>query len=247
MTKLFHNWHFRDYNVGMLSLHDLRQSSHFYEFIVKSDLDISDMLDSAKKELEKQIQVNSDGLSKTWGYFPGHQLKGMSLNSCEQLGETFANGIEAIPLLQQFRFNLAFVRLATGEPESDFGGLHVDVDTGVGHIRPAEYPWDKYQIFRLLINLGDKPRSLQFCHLTLAELAIRGCIVNTCRYAIYKSENSFLKNLTLKPREDRVLHCLLFPSSDYLHAGVTNEDGHFLMAFGSFVNRKKDLLKKRPS
>lgn len=127
------------------------------------------------------------------------------------------------------------MRLALGRPRSEFGGLHVDVHAGVGHDWPDDVPRES-QILRLLINLGQSPRRVEYSPLTIEMLRHRhGMQISRQRYEVLRLPTGVPRCHVDIPAADEALWCLRFVSSIVPHAGHTDDQGHFLASFGGYL------------
>jgi len=180
------------------------------------------LLEDAKAELERLIHANADE-SRTWGYFPGI-TDANKYSACKALHEELYARLVA---KRNPNFSLAFIRVATGKPVSDFGGLHVDVDVGVGHKRTTPH-----EIERLIINLAGTPRTI---HYVDADLKKEGISVSRERYQVLDVPAQAVKTITIPPRKRGEIWTLRFISSKIPHAGITDESGHFLAVYGRYV------------
>lgn len=181
-------------------------------------------LEGVREELESHIKTRSDGLSSTWGFFPElmaiQDLRGYV--ECLKLSSRLSKVFRTM--------ELAFIRLATGEPVSSFQGLHIDVHPGVGHKYPRGVPVRPIQ--RLLVNLGSVPRRLQYCPLSLAELREwYGVSLSRVKHEAIRPRGLPLLNIDIPPLDSRMYY-LSFESSSVLHSGVTDERGHFMASYG---------------
>jgi hypothetical protein len=197
-------------------------------------VDVSTLnLDGARRELESLIRTSSDGISRQWGYFPDLDPDPAHYRQSRQLGHELAQliptFIDAPPL------RLAFVRLALGRPRSEFGGLHVDVHAGIRHDWPDDVPRES-QILRLLINVGQSPRRVEYCPLTIEMLRQRhGMEISGHRYEVLQLPAGVPLCHVDIPAAGAAIWCLRFVSSIVPHAGRTDDQGHFLASFGGYL------------
>jgi len=188
------------------------------------ELSVNKLYES-RSELQKHIESNGNG-SLTWGYFP--EIKDQNqYPKCrileEELSELLLSKINK-------NFSLAFIRLSVGKPASDYGGLHIDVDIGVGHTRTTPY-----EIVRLIANIGDAPRTIEYIDIDSDDLKNMEVEISRDKYAIITPPKSIkIKKLEIPPREKDAIWILRFWSSLIPHAGITNEDGHFVAAYGMY-------------
>lgn len=195
-------------------------------------------LAGASRELEAHIEHSSDGLSRLWGYFPELDPDPMGYPECLRLAKDLA--AQALPSAAgaagEAALSLAFIRLATGEPSSPVGGMHIDVHSGVGHRWPRDVPQD-WHVLRLLLNLGTAPRRLEYCPLTVGELRERHGIElsRSVHQPVELPADVPLRHVEIPRAGDGTLWCLRFVSSLLPHAGRTDGRGHFLAGYGGYV------------
>lgn len=185
-------------------------------------------LSAVRKELLSHLKGEGDGKSHTWGYFPELKTDTAQYQRSTKLLENLHER-----LFPELDVDPAFVRIATAEPKSDFGGLHIDVSPGIGHQKHHV----EGGILRILINIGDYPRKLLYSPLPLEELRKK--------YEIDIPEKSYsiinlppevpTKVLEIPPLEEGYVHVLCFRSDKVVHAGLTTEAGHFLASFGKVL------------
>lgn len=195
--------------------------------------------DKARRELEKLIEKESDGKSHTWGYFPELLPDQGQYPECIALAEAFeASILGADTSLRNEPLNLAFIRRATAEPESIYGGLHVDVSAGIDHVRSPRNP--ESAILRTLFNLGEFPRTLEYYPYTVAELGEQGITISQENYEILQLPDSLdSEKVAIPPKTHDTLYGIVFISSEIPHAGRTTPDGHFLISYGAYIPHTK--------
>ncbi len=189
------------------------------------------------KELEHMIKTSSDGKSKTWGYFPELEPNDSDYPKTIDLIRAFQSEIiQHDRLLSSLPLQLAFVWRATAEPSSEFGGFHVDVNAGISHEWPADVTPDM-QVFRMLFNLGDSPRRLEFYPFTLETLAAKGVIIPRDHYQMLQLP-VYLKteSIDIPPVESSAVYGLRFISNRVPHVGKTDGSGHFLVSYGAYIS-----------
>lgn len=186
------------------------------------------LLADARRELEHLAHVRADAASATWGYFPDYTDPDDSAYAACQALEDALNTV--LPLDEM---RLAFLRVALREPKSEFGGLHIDVHDGVGHERPAHIDEDA-EIVRALVNLGDHPRRLAYLPGGRDELGA----IDRHRYAVLNVDPARLRHIDIPPFDGKTIWMLRFWSSVIPHAGVTDDRGHFLAAYGAYFGVK---------
>lgn len=183
-------------------------------------------LEQARKELEDYIKTKADKTSYTWGYFP-------ELND----GENYSRSIRLLNtlkkrFLQSVNVQPAFVRLAISEPISDFGGFHIDVSPGIGHTKK----YGDGDILRILFNIGEYPRTLEYCAVSLDKLSKKhGLEIPTDHYEAIDLPKNLIERIEIPPFANNELWMLAFKSNQVVHSGTTNEKGHFLASFGGIL------------
>ncbi len=185
-------------------------------------------IELVKAELKRHLLGEGDHSSSTWGYFP-------------ELRPEKSEYSESIRLLQILQNNLfpdinvkpAFVRLATAEPISEFGGLHIDVSPGVSHKKLHR----QGDILRILLNIGEYSRCLEYLPFDLPQLHEKyGLDISDNEYnIIHLPKGLKVSRLIIPPVEPDVIHVLAFRSNRIVHAGSTNNNGHFLASFGGVL------------
>ena len=138
--------------------------------------------------------------------------------------------------------SLAFIRLATAKPVSDYEGIHIDVDSGVAHQRDKTIAKD-LDIIRLIINLGEHPRIIEHILPTKEKLRSLGYQISDDKYEILALGEEFpRKRIEIPSRKGNSIYELKFWSSQVPHAGITDDRGHFLAAFGGYADITKHVL-----
>lgn len=190
--------------------------------------------DQAFSELEFRADDESN---HTWGYFPAY-AQSEDYPQASALAGSIETHVLSEGSLRSQDFKLAFIRVATAEPDARFGGLHVDVDIGVGHQRDPETYGENQEIIRLLFNASRKvPRRLEWAETTRDQLNNRGVNVSGDRYeALELSKDIPIHAADIPPRTDHSIFGLRFLSSQIPHRGVTDGRGHFLIAYGAYVD-----------
>lgn len=192
--------------------------------------------DAAHRELLAHIATRADD-SHTWGYFPELAPDLTEYPQSVRLaGQLEENLFDKEPELRQQNYTLAFMRAASQEPVSEFGGLHIDVHAGIAHKRDAAVPPES-QIIRVLLNPYAYPRTLRYIAMTTTELRARGFDIPYERYQILRFPADIpTAQVEIPPLEDDRLYGLQFYSSLIPHAGITDQQGHFLIAYGAYTN-----------
>lgn len=206
-----------------------------YMVLKRYDLDTTKLpIEQAKSELTNIIASQPDA-NATWGYFPEITDTERDYTNCKLLGDAMQSITIADDTIPTDTLSLAFVRLATSEPESKFGGFHVDVSPGIAHARSKDAPTDS-NILRILFNVYDKPRKLEFYPHTADELRAQGHDIPAQEYKILQFPDS-LKTQTIEipPMTATSVYCLQFLSNRIPHAGRTYQEGHFLVSFGGYI------------
>jgi hypothetical protein len=195
-------------------------------------------IENARRELEAYIASRSDGKSKTWGYFPETNPDTSEYPATLQLVDAFETSILAgVPQLHDLPLKLAFVRRATDEPVSQFGGFHVDANAGISHVWPEDVDSNQ-EVFRLLFNLCEVPRTLQFYPYTLEQLREQGIDIPRDHYEMLDNLPDALEiaAVDILPKEDNAIYGLSFISTQIPHAGHTTNAGHFLITYGAYIS-----------
>jgi hypothetical protein len=188
----------------------------------------------AHQELLDHIRRNPDS-NHTWGYFPELNPSPVDYPACLRLDSLMQTEIiDRHTDLRGQGFNLAFIRAATTEPVSEFGGMHIDVHPGVGHKPDPNMP-EGAEIVRLLLNPFTSPRRLSYVPLTRIELAERETDVPRSHYKILELPDDIpIEAVEIPPLEEGQIFGLRFVSSLLPHAGITDSQGHFLVAYGAY-------------
>ncbi len=197
----------------------------------------------AQQELLNYVKEKADE-SYTWGYFPeligksGYNEYPYCTKLSEQLQKKFINNLRE----SERNFRLAFIRMATRTPVSEFGGLHIDVDIGIAHKRDPSAPHEK-EIVRFLLNPGKHPRILEYTEVDRNALQKMGVNISRTEYRILKlPANIEIKRIEIPPRENNFIWALKFWSSLIPHAGITDDNGHFLIAYGMYADTNQYKL-----
>ena len=183
------------------------------------------LLDNAREELFTYAEKSEVG---TWGYFP--EIKD---ENNYPFSIKLTKDIKII-LGHRLDWKLAFIRVATKESKSEYGGFHIDVDIGVGHKKLEQFK-DR-EIIRALINLYSYPRKLAYIDKTRDELIQEGFKINENKYEILKFPEKMIKTIDIPAINEENLWVLKFCSSQIPHFGLTDEHGHFLAAYGAWTN-----------
>ena len=189
--------------------------------------------EKVKQELLSYAKEKA-GTSFTWGYFPGmekdeEKLYPNCIKLTKQLRNNFLNK-------EKIDWKLAFIRVASKESKSGFGGLHIDVDIGVGHKRDKEVGKDK-EIVRLLINPNNYSRKLQYVEFDREKLNEIGINISQSSYNVLNlPKNIEIKTIEIPPMKGNEIYTLKFWSSLVPHFGFTDEKGHFLIAYGAWAD-----------
>lgn len=197
-------------------------------------LNIDKEAEEACVELERLIERHADE-SCTWAYLPQYRDIPEHYAACRQLEQKLQEEMRKYKVERSMR--LVFIRRTTSKPISQFGGLHVDVDIGVKHQRDPAIA-DNTDILRLILNLGDSPRIVEYAPKTKQELRNLGYKIPD---GVYKQLDSELKDtprkrIEIPARQGSIVYGLKFWASLVPHAGITDERGHFVAAFGKYAN-----------
>lgn len=198
------------------------------------ELDRGIDFEAARDELSRYIRERADD-SHTWGYFPEITDDSASYPACMRLGEALrAALLPAFPENERL-MELAFIRMASQEPVSEYGGLHIDADKGIMHERPAANR--SYNILRTLVNLSESiPRKLGYTKETAGELRSMGTDISEFEYKrIELPPQINLEVVEIPPRTWHSIHVLKLWSDLIPHMGLTDRRGHFLAAYGMYA------------
>lgn len=207
-----------------------------HPFWMQIDDNANRLIVTARLELAQKVAALSDGQSATWGFFPELAPDFADYPACVALYEWFDAHFLTLPNLKPFSLRLAFIRLATSEPQSSFGGLHVDASAGIDHLPPKDLPRRSDAILRILINLYDQPRELQYSPESIGALRAKGANIPSDHYKIVEVvQDAKLKSYLVPPKEAHTVHGIMFNSRSVLHAGRTNKKGHFLISYGAYT------------
>lgn len=195
----------------------------------------------AYQELLKYIEERADA-SYTWGYFPGIVDPNDPYPECQKLEKDLQESLVSQFPTEQQDLHLAFIRAASQRPVSEFGGLHIDADQGVMHKRDAS-TMDK-NILRVLVNLDSlNPRRLGYTKQTAEELRSQGLDIPKDHYQEIKLPDHIkLESIEIPPRELGHIYVLKFWSDIVPHAGLTDDSGHFLAAYGMYLDKLSNPL-----
>lgn len=193
---------------------------------------------NAYMELLHKSKRNGAG---TWGYYP--ELPGNTKGQyphCHNLGEMIhkllisklCNDVERNP-------DLAFIKMSEGSLPGSYGGLHVDVTSGIGVYQDDENNAGM-DILRSIINLHKKPRVLKYIDIPKTELRKLGVKIEGRKYhPIDIPENIVTKTIEIPAIGERCVWLVKFWSNIVPHVGVTNECGHFVAGFGQYIGRNE--------
>lgn len=130
--------------------------------------------------------------------------------------------------------DLAFIRIARSKPLSEYGGFHIDVDKGVGHIKTRN---DNSDILRVLINLGSFPREVLYVRESIENLRTQGFDIPEDRYkSVVVPEHIQQAKIQIPALTKDMVSVLQFRSNKVLHMGKTYAEGHFLALYGGYIN-----------
>jgi len=132
---------------------------------------------AAQRELLRHEEQKAEHY--TWGYFPQYEANPEEYPECVKLSERISSKFLYLEVLD---WKMAFVRVSSKEPKSDFGGIHIDVDIGVAHTKNPNFKGK--EIARMLINPYHYPRKLIYCKLTTKQLEKRNVKINRDNYEI---------------------------------------------------------------
>lgn len=184
--------------------------------------------EKAKQELQKYEKEKAENQC-TWGYFPQLNPNPKEYPESIKLSEQIKNNL----LKEKINWQLAFIRVASKEPKSEYGGMHIDVDVGIMHKRDEKTKHKK--ILRALINSHTHSRKVNYSYLTIDQLKEKEIEVGKENYQILNLPKKYIRTIEIPPIESNAIYMLKFISSQVPHAGITNENGHFLIAYGAYL------------
>lgn len=204
----------------------------------KHYIDFNINLENVKKELNNHIIKMNDS-SATWGYFPQIKLNKEEYPECIKFAETLQKNFIKKLRKEDQKFELAFIRMATKTPVSEFGGFHVDVDKGILHKKEIN---QKKEIVRFLINFGDFPRTLEYTEVDRNNLNKIGLKISKTKYKVIQlPKNIEIKKVEIPSKNKNIVYALKFWASLIPHFGKTDDKGHFLVSYGMFADPKNNL------
>ncbi|MBI2499426.1 hypothetical protein HYV88_04255 [Candidatus Woesearchaeota archaeon] len=192
-------------------------------------------IEEAYRELKEHLSRSEDS-SHTWGYFPQYCEDESQYPKCIALGNRLQEGLVNKLPFPESSMSLSFVRLADNRPVSEYGGMHVDVNPGIGHRRDPSVD-GSLDILRLILNLGNHSRIIEHIPLTRDSLLKLGYDIPKDNYRILRfSKGTRRHRIEIPAREADTIYGLKFWSSQVPHAGITDDRGHFVAAFGCYAN-----------
>ena len=197
-------------------------------------------VEPAKHELS-QIINNQPDANATWGYFPEIPEGDIEYAKSKALAHSLKKVLARDDSLPAEALDLAFVRLATAEPDTTFGGVHVDVSPGIGHAWQPGIP-DTSNILRVLCNVHDQPRTLEYYPHTADELRAKGHNIPAKNYRILTFPDKMKsETIEIPAMGGGALYSLQFLSNKVPHSGRTDQAGHFLVSYGGYVAGQFEL------
>lgn len=188
-------------------------------------------------ELAGMIRSDSN---HTWGYIPEMDPDPEEYLASVRLAGALATQLLTRPGLNDIDAELAFVRVATTEPDSTYGGLHVDTSPGILHHRDPRFPAATHRIVRLLCNADNEhPRTVEYVPITRTALGEQGVEISTEEYEILDGRlptDTPRLTIAVPPRTDHSIYVLRFDADQVVHAGRTDRRGHFLISWGAYVS-----------
>lgn len=193
-------------------------------------------ISKAYSELFMKSKVNG---TSTWGYYP--ELAG---NTKEQypysykLGEMIYESIVSkLHHDNERNFDLAFIKMSKGSMAGSYGGVHVDVTSGIG-VHQANEENAGMDILRIIINLHIEPRILKYIDMPKNTLQSLGVKIDEREYhPINIPENIVTKTLKIPAINKGYIWLVKFWSNIVPHVGQTNERGHFIAGYGQYFDR----------
>lgn len=182
-----------------------------------------DLLGAAEAELRQHAETDVD---KCFGYFPYMKSPGIDnqLPACKAVADS-APTLELSGIDLQFNF----LRMSLVEQHAS-GPYHLDSDAATA-LTGDVHTVLKRQVWRLILNLSSKhTRTLGYLDANPAGL------IKFRENYIYCPKESIpqgaIRDAVIPPRKDGTVHGVLFCSSQVLHTGKDNENGHFVGAYG---------------
>ncbi|MBX4196707.1 hypothetical protein KW805_03905 [Candidatus Pacearchaeota archaeon] len=176
-----------------------------------------------KEAYEELLAHSKKEKAITWGYFPGLEAKEM---------ERYPRCIKlAYQLRSLVPLPLAFIRLVSQKPDSEYGGMHIDVHPGVNHVKDPAHRND--EVARVLINLHRAPRLMRYVPIDRDSLIKQGINISPHHYQIIK-EQLPIKEIEIPPITNTFMYSLKFWSSLLPHEGVTDDQGSFIASYGNY-------------
>lgn len=193
----------------------------------------------ARRELLEHEQKRSETKSQ-WGYFPGFENDEEKFypNCIRLASQLQKNFIKKLGAAAEKKLELAFIKVASKEQPDAFGGLHIDVDAGIKIVKEG-YAAHGIEILRLLLNPHEHARVIEYSFLDKHRLRELGVEISDDQYKpIGLPELVQTEKIEIPPIEENAIHGLKFWSSLIPHVGATGSNGHFLISYGAYVNRK---------
>lgn len=176
---------------------------------------------NAREELYKYEQEKSE-MKCIWGYFPDLPGNNPELYPKCVVLKKHLDAYLRSRLGNENQLTMSFLKLASRKAEIEFGGLHLD-----DRPAPADEPDTTSRILRLIINLGDFPRRLNYSK-PVKE-----------RELFNHNKNIPTEMIDIPERNNNLVWALKFWSSEVPHVGVTDEHGYFIAAYGGYFDESK--------
>lgn len=191
----------------------------------------------AYSELSKKCKENEMG---TWGYFPE-----LPENTKEQYPHCYILGkviyehiISKMRHKAEGKQELAFIKMSEGSLAGSYGGLHVDVTSGVGIYQANKENAGK-DILRCIINLHQAPRVLKYVEVPKKKLQTLGVKIDEKEYRpINLPEDIDTKSVEIPGVRSDKIWLIKFWSNIVPHVGETDERGHFVAGFGQYLDQQ---------
>lgn len=191
---------------------------------------------NAYSELFQKSKIND---VSTWGYYP--ELEG---NTKEQyphshkLGEMiYEHLVSKLHHEYERNLDLAFIKMSKGGMAGSYGGVHLDVTSGIG-VYQANEKNAGMDILRIIINLHIKPRILKYIDIPKKTLQKLGVKIDEREYhPINIPKDIVTKILEIPEASEGYIWLVKFWSNIVPHVGLTNECGHFIAGFGQYFDR----------
>lgn len=191
---------------------------------VTIDLGDSSLVETVEQELKKKALIDPD---QCFGYFPAMQVEGIysDLPASQAFEAT-------IPWLRVNELDLGFnfLRMSLVEQKAS-ASFHLDSDAATALTGDLDSVGERH-VWRLLLNLSpDHNRYLSYVAIDPFKLPLtkRQNYIYCPDVAIPRDK---IRTTPIPSRLQHIAHGVLFCSSQVLHSGQDDENGHFVAAYG---------------